>query len=53
MVTAAATTATAAPKPHRASVARSDHASHANERRSGNSAVGFVTAAKTSANSDP
>src|SRR2546428_13777507 len=49
-VTAAATTATAAPNPKRTSVARSDHASQATSAAAGNSAVGFASAANISAN---
>src|SRR5437867_2767766 len=49
-VTAAATTATAAPKPPRTRVGRSDHASQAASAAPGNSAVGFASAANTSAN---
>src|SRR2546428_1342321 len=49
-VTAAATTATAAPNPQRTSVARSDHASQATSAPAGSSAVGFASAANISAN---
>ena len=49
-VTAAAIAATAAPKPRRPSVLRSDHASHVTSAAAGRNAVGFARAANTSAN---